>query len=336
MNQPKVTVVIPIYNVEGYLDRCVDTVVSQSYNNLEIILVDDGSTDSCPEICDGWAKKDSRIKVIHKENEGLGMARNTGIDNATGEYILFFDSDDYVDVTLVEKCVSDARINGSDAVIFGYSNAFQDGRVENVKLRTKKTVFEGAEIFNELLSGMYIYEMGFGSSCCMKMFSMEIINRENIRFKSEREIISEDSFFALEYFSKINKASIIDENLYFYYKRTGSLTTSFRKDRQEKNDVFLLKATEFIDANNLHKGIKPYVVARYHMYTVGALKHILRSDLSQGEKRDETDKILHNKVLRDSIDFGVLRLHKLSLKAFFVALKLRAYFICRLLISFKK
>ena len=103
MQKDVIAVVLPIYNVEKYLDRCLDRIVNQTYKNLEIILVDDGATDNCPSMCDEWAKKDSRIKVIHKKNAGLGMARNTGIENATGEYICFFDSDDYVDKNMYKK-----------------------------------------------------------------------------------------------------------------------------------------------------------------------------------------------------------------------------------------
>ena len=94
---PLVSVVLPIYNVEKYLDQCVASVVSQTYSNLEIILIDDGATDSCPRKCDEWAMRDSRIRVIHKQNQGLGMARNSGLEASTGDYICFFDSDDFVD-----------------------------------------------------------------------------------------------------------------------------------------------------------------------------------------------------------------------------------------------
>ena len=103
MIQGLVSVVLPIYNVEKYLDRCIESVVGQTYKNLEIILVDDESPDGCPKKCEDWAKRDKRIKVIHKENAGLGYARNTGIENATGEYICFFDSDDYVEKDTIEK-----------------------------------------------------------------------------------------------------------------------------------------------------------------------------------------------------------------------------------------
>ena len=98
----KVSVVLPIYNVEQYLERCVNSVVNQTYTNLEIILVDDGSPDNCPQMCEDWKKRDSRIKVVHKKNAGLGMARNSGIEVATGEYICFFDSDDYVKRDIID------------------------------------------------------------------------------------------------------------------------------------------------------------------------------------------------------------------------------------------
>lgn len=336
MNQPKVTVVIPVYNVEKYIKRCVDTVVSQSYNNLEILLVDDGSTDNSSAICDALAKEDDRISVIHKQNFGLGMARNTGIENATGEYIFFFDSDDYVDLEVIEKCVKSAQANGSEVVIFGQVEAFEDGTVKNVELNVQKTVFKDTEITDRLLPAMFTYDMGFGASCCMKMFSLEVIKRENVRFKSEREIISEDAFFVLEYFNKIKAASIVSENLYYYYKRSGSLTTSFRKDRQAQNNVFLQKAFEYVDAAGLPKHIKHHVAARYHMYVIAALKHIYRSDLSKAEQKAEINSILHDSILHQTLGRDVTRLHKLSLRILFDLLKIKAYFLCRVLLGLKE
>lgn len=113
-----VTVVLPIYNVEQYLDRCINSVVNQTYKNLEIILVDDESPDNCPKMCDEWAKMDSRIKVIHKKNQGLGYARNTGIDSATGEYIYFVDSDDYIAMDTIELAYKAAAENNADIFPF--------------------------------------------------------------------------------------------------------------------------------------------------------------------------------------------------------------------------
>ena len=106
MRESLVSVIVPIYNVELYLERCIKSIINQTYRNLEIILVDDGSPDRCPQICDEWCAKDERVKVIHKDNAGLGMARNTGIEHATGEYVYFVDSDDYIDNDTIEQVLN--------------------------------------------------------------------------------------------------------------------------------------------------------------------------------------------------------------------------------------
>lgn len=336
MNQPKVTVVIPIYNVENYLNRCVRSVVSQTYRNLEILLVDDGSPDRCPEICDEWAKKDERIKVIHKANAGLGMARNTGIDNATGEYIFFFDSDDYVDKTIVEKCVMNAQSNMSDVVVFGYSNVFENGDIKRVELTLEKTVFEGAEILNKLIPGMYTYDMGFGISAWGKMYRLNSITEKQIRFKSEREIISEDAYFALEYYSNIQKATIVDESLYFYYKRNDSLSRAYKKDRQENNDKFIEQSISYIEKESLPMSVKNHIFARYHMYTVAAIRQLMKADISSKDRDTELMRILKSQTLNKTLNFEVLKLHKIAVAILLFCVKMKLYPLCRVLIGLRK
>ena len=147
-----VTVVLPVYNVEQYLDRCINSVVNQTYKNLEIILVDDESPDNCPKMCDEWAKMDSRIKVIHKKNQGLGYARNTGIDNATGEYIYFVDSDDYIALDTIELAYKAAVENNADIVTFGYNQVDSNGNIQKSYIpKPQKNIYEYAEIQNEFL-----------------------------------------------------------------------------------------------------------------------------------------------------------------------------------------
>lgn len=126
----KVSVIIPVYNVESYLPRCIESVQNQTETDIEIILVDDGSTDNCGEICDRYAENDSRIKVIHQQNGGLGAARNTGIQATTSPYILFADSDDYMDADLAEKAYLAAETHQADIVMFGYNRVYEDGRVD--------------------------------------------------------------------------------------------------------------------------------------------------------------------------------------------------------------
>ena len=147
MEEKLVSIVLPIYNVEKYLNRCLESVVNQTYKNLEIILVDDGSTDGCTAICDDWAKRDERIMVIHKQNAGLGMARNTGIENATGDFICFYDSDDYIEIETIQKCVDVLEKNKAELVCYGLKNIDRCGKeTGSLVPKVKKLLYSGEEV----------------------------------------------------------------------------------------------------------------------------------------------------------------------------------------------
>ena len=333
--QPIVSVVIPIYNVEQYLDRCIESVVNQTYTNLEIILVDDGSLDNCPAMCDVWAKRDRRINVIHKENAGLGMARNSGLDVATGKYICFFDSDDYVDLVTIDKCVASVQQFQSDVVIFGRCDVDEYGHVVRKPISAEKCLFRDEEILNDLLPGMFTYKRGFGISACGTLFNLDMFREHNLRFHSEREIISEDAYFALEFYSKARTVTVVPENFYYYFCRTVSLSRKYRADRQAQNDFFLRKSLAYIRDNNLPQVVADCLTIRYHFFTVSALKQIMESDLKDREKKNAVLKILESPVLQKSLDWKILHKEKLSLKIFFVSLKLRAKWLCRVMLKYK-
>lgn len=335
MDNPKVSVVIPIYNVEKYLDRCISSVVNQTYENIEIILVDDGSPDNCPAICNDWAKKDNRIKVIHKQNAGLGMARNTGIDHATGDYIFFFDSDDYVDERIVEKCVDSAVKTNADTVVYGRKDLFEDGTVIEKRINSKKSFYCGNEIKNIILPGMFTYDFGFGVSAWGKMFSLDIIRNNELRFKSEKEIISEDAYFTLEYFSNVSGLFLISEGLYYYFKRNNSLSRSFKKDRQQMNNIFLLKSIELINKQKLPNTVLTHLTVRYHLFTLSALKQIYSSDLPLKQKKSEIYKILKDNVLRSTLKNDVIVLEDTFVRLFFSLLKNRLNSFCYFLICIR-
>lgn len=335
MNQPLVSVVVPIYNVEEYLDRCITSVVNQTYSNLEIILIDDGSPDRCPAMCDEWAGKDARIKVIHKKNAGLGMARNSGIDAACGKYIFFFDSDDYVDLTTVERCVNSAEEHHSDVVIYGRWDAFADGRTEKRPMFVKQCLFQGEEVRNELLPKLFTYEMGFGVSACGKMFRLQTIARNGLRFASEREIISEDAFFALEFFPLASVATIVPENLYFYFKRSDSLTNVYLRDRQEKNNAFIERSLAYAEQKGLPEQVATHLTARYHFYTIAAMKQVMASKLCEPEKRADLWKIFRSPVLRRTLTMDVLKIEKPNQKIFFSFLKMRCFWLCFWMLKYK-
>ena len=332
---PLVTVVIPIYNVEKYLDRCVDSIVNQTYKNIEIILVDDGSPDNCPQMCDEWAKKDERIRVVHKRNAGLGMARNSGLEIARGEYILFIDSDDYLDLSTIELCVSSALHNNSDVVIFGRKDVDDDGVVGEMNIKTNTDVFTGDEVQHTLLPAVFSYKMGFGVSAAGRMYRTDIFRKHNLRFKSEREIISEDAYFALELFSKDVTVSIVSKNLYHYYRRSDSLTHTYRADRQLKNDAFLSQCVSLAEKEKLPKQVSTHLMVRYHLYTIAAIKQLMTSSLTKKEKKSALRAIFANKTFRDTLTKEVLSYEDFNLRLFYYSVKFRCYFISDILLKIK-
>ena len=236
-----ISVVIPVYNVERYIERCVTSVVNQTYRNLEIILVDDGSPDKCPELCDEWAKKDNRIKVIHKKNAGLGMARNTGIDNATGDYICFFDSDDYIELNTIYECVKRIQSGQPDIILFGSNTINNNGEiVSNMIPNTPKEFYENDEVINYVLPNLMGPDPISGKTSNLQMsawaslFSIKLIKDNNWRFVSEREYISEDFYSLLSLYKFVASVVIIKEAFYNYCFNGSSLTHAYKPDRFEK------------------------------------------------------------------------------------------------------
>lgn len=234
-----VTVVVPIYNVERYLERCLSSIVNQTYTNLEILLVDDGSTDSCPAICDRFAEQDSRIRVIHKENAGLGMARNTGIDHATGDYICFFDSDDYVETDTIAACVAAAEANEADMVVFGHDDIMAEGVVCGTYApNAPQSLFVGKEITRRLLPMSMYGDWNTVLSAWNKLYSFSVIRDSGWRFVSERDIISEDYYSLTALHAHLRRVCVLDRTFYHYMVNTASLSRSFKADRFEKIKTF--------------------------------------------------------------------------------------------------
>ncbi len=330
-----VSVVIPVYNVKNYIDRCVESVVNQTYSDLEIILVDDGSTDGCSKICDQWADKDERIKVIHKKNAGLGMARNSGLNTASGDYICFFDSDDYVDESLVKKCLDAAESNKADVVLFGRNDVYDNGVIESRKITPKEEVFYADSIKNDLLPGLFTYDLGFGVSVWSKFFNLNSIKSNNICFKSEREVVSEDAFFCLEYFSRAFIAVALPENLYYYSKRDNSLSRNFDADRQKKNDDFYLKSLSYIRDNDLSENVELHLKARYHTLSLVSMKQVVASSLQLEEKKNLIKEFFRNKVLLESLGYEAIRLAIPQSRIFWLLFKLKLFNICFILLKYK-
>lgn len=250
MPQPKVSIIIPVYNVEKYIERCVSSLTAQTLEDIEIILVDDSSTDCSLQLCESLAAKDNRIKVIHKENEGAGKARNAALKIATGEYIGFVDSDDYVDVNMFKVLYEKAEQYGSELVMSGVlfvdGNMFSEqGECVRKVYFDEDTHFVSEDDLKELRMGIIGAlpddpdDSKYGMSIWKNLFRHDVIRQNNLVFQSEREMLSEDALFMVDFISCIKKATGINEAFYNYCRNGASISKSYKKDRFEKSLVFV-------------------------------------------------------------------------------------------------
>ena len=229
MMEKLVTVIIPVYNVEKYLQECLDSVISQTYTNLEIILVDDGSTDSSGNICDEYEKNDSRVNVIHKLNGGASSARNIGLQNANGDYIYFLDSDDYIDVTAIEKLVCVAESNGADLV-------FMDGLVfdDGVNSGKNKDHYKHS-IYYDTSTGRSIIREQFNNDDFFVLVQLILFKRElllNNQLSFYEGIVCEDELFVFYAFYYAGIAAHLPEQLLHRRMRADSVMTSMNNEKR--------------------------------------------------------------------------------------------------------
>ena len=236
-----VTVIIPVYNVEMYLPLCINSILKQTYQNLEIILIDEGSTDDSPGICDTYALKDNRIKVIHQQNQGAAVARNTGLENATGEYIVFVDSDDFINEKMIEKLYIALKQTDSDLSICNFKYTSENGK----EIDLKET-----DIKNEVLYTEEIIDKLFQNNNCgyiviwNKMYKKDLWKQ--IRYPVG--VIYEDEAVIHHIFSKCKKVATISDELYYYRQVSGSIMHS---ERNEKNlDKYLALADRLMFFKN--------------------------------------------------------------------------------------
>lgn len=236
---PILSVIIPVYNVEQYLDTCIKSIINQTLKDIEIILVNDGSLDKSPQMCDEYAKGDKRIKVIHKKNEGLGLTRNRGIEFATGEYITFIDSDDFININAYKNLYSIIQSNNLDVAYYYYQRFNNENKVLDSTFTDSTDIYNKNEI-SGLMLDMIASDISskqdhtIACSSCTAIYRASIIKEHNIRFHSERELISEDLIFNLDFLKNAKRVAINRSEYYYYRNNLISLSNKVRKDWIEK------------------------------------------------------------------------------------------------------
>ena len=233
-----ISIIIPVYNVEQYLKQCLDSVINQTYKNLEIILVDDGSTDNSGKICDEYALKDNRIKVIHKQNGGVSSARNTGLNVATGEYIGFVDGDDYIELDMYEYLYSLNKTNNTSLAICNFYIE-EDKKITNVKPITNKYILDA----NEMLKCSFKQLFSWNKLIEKNLFN-QLYFPENISY-------GEDMTVCMELFIRAKKISYGNKNKYFYRQHFQSVTNNLKWEA--KNLDVIYQINKFIEYANSKK-----------------------------------------------------------------------------------
>lgn len=228
-----ISVIIPVYNVEKYLERCLESVINQTYQDLEIILVDDGSTDSSPAICDKYKEKDSRIKVIHKENGGLSSARNAGLRISSGEYVGFIDSDDDAELNMYELLYDVAKKYNVDFVMSDYIRINEDKTKYLKTLEINNGYYSKKDIKNKIFPSLIMGEnLEYGPllSVWHCLYNRKFLNQNNIEFDEDVRWSEDNIFSAIVGYNANSFYYLKNKGLYHYYQNPGTITTGYRKN----------------------------------------------------------------------------------------------------------
>ena len=322
MNNELISIIVPVYKVEKYLEKCVNSILKQTYTNLEIILVNDGSPDKCGQLCDELAKIDDRIKVFHKENGGLSDARNYGVERANGKYIGFVDSDDYIHECMYEELYKAIKKSGTSIVECGVTRVYKN---------TLRSHYEGEDYFLVLDREGYLKEYLenkrlYGSAWC-KLIHKDLAKK--IKFPTGK--IYEDAFYTLELLKTVDKYTLISGNYYYYYIRENSITTR----------PFSSKDMDYIEIMNQ---IEDYTLSNFPIFKEQLLVRLVFAYISifnqllevDGYKNKKEYKVLKNKLKNSCFKVLVNKKAPRNLKAAILLFRINEKLYKYVLLKYKK
>ena len=287
--RPLISVIVPVYKVETYLNNCIKSIVNQSYSNIEIILVDDGSPDNCPALCDEWAKKDKRIKVIHKKNGGVSSARNSGLDLASGKYIGFVDGDDFIHKDMIDYLYKAMDSDSSQMASCGY------------RLSGKIYCCNNKKLISNIQALSYLFNIidcpYFEGFVWNKLYLLQIIKDNNIRFDEELDMC-EDTLFNFDYLNNVNKVSILNYSFYEYTFRNDSVM----RIKPIKNDIKMLSLINYFLNCSKEITVKKFIIRWAFKYWIKIIDDCLICDLEKSyyDSSLKLIKTQKNFILKDS------------------------------------
>lgn len=284
MDNIKFSIVVPVYNVKNYLNKCLDSILDQTYKNFEVIIVDDGSTDDSGKICDQYDKIDDRIKVFHKKNGGLSDARNYGVKYITGDYLLFIDSDDYIENKLLEKlsdCLKKAKV---DLIRFGLNVVDENGILKYFSPEREYINKEPLFLVDELVYTQFL------EPACFYCYNIDFFNNNKFYYKKGK--LHEDFGLTPLIICKANKMSWINCNAYNYVQRSGSIvhTSNYEKDKQKAYDM-LYHYDEFLANLNFNKKVFKLMLCYLTESLICKAKYLKKEDYLNFKKELKKRKI---------------------------------------------
>lgn len=338
----KVSIIVPVFNVQKYLDRCLFSLVNQTLNDIEIILVDDGSFDKSPKICDDYAKKYNNIRVIHKSNEGLGFACNSGMEIAKGEYVAFCDSDDYVDFIMYETLYNNAKEQDADIVFSGIQTVCETGEIVLMNQPSKYEVISDQAQIIEYAMDMVSSpiekksERDIAMSAKITLYKHSFIKEHQLCFVSEREIISEDLIWNIDVLSRAKRIVTIPKTFYYYCDNLSSLSKSVRVDRfghYKKMRAELKKRMQIL-------GYPLNVNLRIDKMFIGYARHeigrICMSSFPLEFKRNLVNEICQDDVWNEIWNYYPIKYFSLKNRVASIAMKHSVFYLLWFIYNLKK
>lgn len=342
-----ISIIVPVYNSELYLKKCLESIISQTYENIEIICVDDNSSDCSLKLLVEYKKKDQRIKVIHKENEGVSLARNAGLDAAQGDYVLFVDSDDWIDKSTCEVALKKVLEEKADLVMWSY---IRERGTEGYKKQIfdRDIVFEGKNVQEKLhrrMIGIVDDELAHPENadalCTVwgKLYCRSIISANRIRFYDIRKIGTyEDGLFNLKYLKYVQKAIFL--NQYFYhYRRTNvnSITGAYNANLGQQWDTLFQIMGKYIEQNRLNEKYQEALHNRISLSLIPLGINEMTNECSVGTKMAKIKEIISLRSYAASIKSLKIQYMPIHWKIFFKAAKRRnAAIVLVMLIAMQK
>ena len=288
----KLSVIVPVYRTERYLEEIVRSLKAQTFTDFEVVLVDDGSPDGSPALCDRIAAEDKRFRVIHKLNEGLGYARNTGLEAARGEYVTFIDSDDTISPATFADALAILDDTGADMVRYTCNRFTDSGQSTPESYDGAPQLFDSEAdiraialcIFDIPTPAHERYDMG-GSSC-MAIYRRDIIERHHIRFESERQYMSEDYLFSFDFYMHARRVVWLPRTYYHYRVTPGSLTQRLNLNVMDRVETYSRHVTEVLTEAGMGSQALHYATGFYIRALRANMRHVFMSKtLSMAEKR---------------------------------------------------